>query len=401
MRASAGMKETEAIKHALPGMNAFALNGLSASESSGVDTAVTPRSPPALSALSRTNGRVSVMPASGVTFTDPWELDNSFSQLFPPDQPLQQPPRLLWSAGGAANSDGSITSELGESITASTRADDSLDVVDYLDIQSLLFSPSETTRGASNTGIDADMFAAKSMGPMGDLTVLLGIMSSYENRLKKDSDGDLYDYPIGDAVFLSQKFYSILSEYGHHRDGSPSDSAIHLDMPTMLLTLSCYVTLTRIYSSVFTYLHEHLLQLHGVSSHYDSRRASETSIADVQAYRGRRLGDLQPTCLWETWNLAARAKKAVSMMLDSLGRAEGLLNLPPDLSLMAIRQAESQAQGMEGSKRCGEEATVLFTGEMMATLSNGQLHNRVKEQASELRVKVKEVERLLLRLLDV
>ena len=215
-------------------------------------------------------------------------------------------------------------------------------------------------------------------------------MSPYESRLSKLSGGELHNYPIGDALFFSHRFYAILSDYNHL---PPTDSISRLSTPTMLVALSCFMTLTRIYSHIFGYLHDQLSGMLEAHSAHESKNCAYPSMgADIHSYRGLRLSQLQPICLCASWD---PTKKAVSMLLTSLGGAEGWLGLPPDVRIMAISGTKAQGEQTSRLEGIGGKKTVLFEEGSMAALMNGRLYKTMEKQAKELRGKIEEIERLL------
>jgi hypothetical protein len=391
--------EKETSTSALPGMSAFTLSTSSPPECHVVETLHAlglPQAKGTLGALGLDDKTVTANCAPGGNVTDLWEHDSTVLQPLYLDASLQQPSTRLFGTDAAAQRDESSSSEPGDGIIASMKADYTFDVDACLDVQDFLLPHPYGV--PVDIGVEVDMLAAEKPGPLVDLTALLAKISHYENQLCKLSGGELDNYPIGDALFLSQRFYAILSDYGHI---SPTDSSSHLDMPTKLLTLSCYMTMTRIYSSVFGYLHERLSQLPDVHSAHEASRPSHPFMIDMHAYRGLRLGQLQPTCMCAGREPATRAKNAVSMLLGSLGSAEGALGLPPDVRVVAIPRAEAQGKGAASPKGGGEERRVLFEEGLMVGLTNGRLYKTVREQARELRGKVDEVDDLLKGLLEM
>lgn len=161
----------------------------------------------------------------------------------------------------------------------------------------------------------------------------------------------------------------------------------------MLLALSCFITLTRIYTIIFGHLHEQVSRMLEAHSAHESRGGAYPSMgANIRSYRGLRLSQLQPICLCAGWD---PMKKAVSMLLSSLGGAEGWLGLPPDARITAFSGADAQGGQKSRLKGFGEEKTVLFEEGSMAALTNGRLYKTLSKQAKELRGKIEEVEELL------
>ena len=381
---------------ALPGMSIFALSS-SSSPSPEVEipdplgslsTKYTPQM------LSLDDNTVAVDCAPEGSMSDFWQHNTRMLDSFSLDAFLQQPSNLLFGANELAFIDDISACGQGDSITASMKTSYSVDSSAHAEFQGLSLSPSNTPRADSDA--DMDTLTEERPGPLVDLTALLAEMSPYENRLSKLSGGELHNYPIGDALFFSHRFYAILSDYSH----LPStDSTSQLSTPTMLLALSCFMTLTRIYSPIFGHLHEQLSRTLEAHSAHESRSCAYPSMgADIHSYRGLRLSQLQPICLCAGWD---PTKKAVSMLLSSLGGAEGWLGLPPDVRIMAIPGAEAQGEQTSRLKGIGGEKTVLFEEGSMATLTNGHLYKTVGKQAKELRGKIEEVEELLKGVTDI
>lgn len=283
--------------------------------------------------------------------------------------------------------------------------------------------------------MDIDLFPdPEKPGPLIDLTTLLAEMSHYENKLSKlpaaGTAHDLDDYPIGDALFLSQRFHLIITEYAS-ASGQPlilqptsppsslsptssasspsaSSSSSH-DTPTahhppldmFLPTITCYLTLTRIYSSIFTFLLAHLSHpppahhsdVHSTShlpphpAHHNNNKKDR-----MHAYRGRRLGQLKETCLCAAWDPVPRARNAVAMLLASLGGAEGVLALPADIRVVTTGMTRGGGGGKEEGGERGRRRGLPFE-------EDGRLYRAVREQVRELRGKVEVVDGLLKEIL--
>ncbi|RDW59234.1 hypothetical protein BP5796_12158 [Coleophoma crateriformis] len=376
-------KEKEASMPALPGMAMFSLSAPSSPECTAAETHPALDSPWTKS-KTRPSGPNDNPPTASHAPADLWDYDSTALHSMSLDLTLQQSSHRLFGTDAAVYPDESNHSDPRDGVAVSMKAGGTFDFGDFL------LSPPETI--LTDMDMDIEMLAVDKPDPVADLTALLSKMSPYEHQLSKLSGGEFDNYPIGDALFLSQRFYNTLSDYGRI---SRLDSSSHLDIPTMLLRLSCYMTLTRIYSSIFGYLHDHLSQLRDlrpVHSAHEASRLAQPFKADVQAFRGLRFSQLRPICLCASWD---PAKKAMSMLLGSLADAEGVLGLPPDVRVVTPLRPEVYGDGPMSPKENGDELPGLLEGGLMVALTNGRLYKTVKEQASELREKVKMVGDLL------
>jgi hypothetical protein len=259
----------------------------------------------------------------------------------------------------------------------------------FLGVGNLLPTPPDTMNTDSPPEFTLVEAAERPGGPLVDLASLLPIMSRYESQLQ-EYGGELDNYPIGDALFLAQRFHAVLSSQCHCHLPS-THPRVQMDMPTKLLTLSCYMILTRIYSFIFGYMHQYLGKLPHTHALHDHSGPAGLFMEDVHAYRGLRLGQLQQTCICVGCKAATRTKKAVSMLLDSLGSVEGALGLPPDVRVIS----ETSTEGCMTPNRNRRDRTLLLDEGLMAGLTNGRLHKTVREQVRELRATIEEVEDLL------
>lgn len=286
---------------------------------------------------------------------------------------------------------------------------------DESDIQEFLRMPSP-----SHAGLAMDTFQMKDQKPGAtvDLAVLLAKMSQYEASLREKSVGELDDYPIGDALFLPARFCSILSEYGHTppMEASSSSATSRQDPTKLLLTLSCYISLLRIYSSIFDYMGKHLLKMAEDHARNHIGQSSDAGMdastgrrtmyshhfhapsADIHTYRDLRLSQLRTMCLCGAWD---PVKKAASMLLASLGDVEEILQLPLAVRIIASASpvSDSSSSGDRSMSESAQEAnrdddvkgTVLFK----EGLTNERLYSVVTKLASDVRDKVKVVKQLL------
>jgi hypothetical protein len=242
-------------------------------------------------------------------------------------------------------------------------------------------------------GVSMDTLAGERPNLLVDLSTLLSKMAHYEAQLAGLDGSKLENYPIGDALFLSKRFHAILTDQSH----LPTiDASSDLDMPTRLLTLSCYITQTRIYSAVFAFLRAHISKpsdpcsAHG-STH--SPHSPHSLMADINAYQGLRLGQLQTTCMCVGFETAMRTKRAVSMLLDALNDIERALGLPGSFRAVQSQMSREMSQGVM------VDTVPLFDESVMAGLENGRWQKKIREEERQLCDKVEDVDYLLRSLL--
>ena len=383
-------KAKEISMPALPGMSTFALSG-SPSNSTEVEPPgplsllSTEHTPPA---LSPDDSKVADDYAPEGSMPGVWQHDAMASDWFSLDSFLQQPSNLLSRPNGSAFTDDTSACGLGDDTAASSETSHSIEYGAHAELQGLQLSPSNYSQ--ANIGNKMDTMDEERPGPLVDLTALLSKMSRYKNRLLKISGLELHDYPVGDALFLSHRFYTILPDYSQI---ASKDFTSSLSTPTMLLVLSCFMTLTRIYSPIFRHIHEQLSQrLEAHSAHQTRSCAYPPNGVDIHSYRGLRLSQLQPICICTGWD---PIRKAVSMLLKSIGGAEEWLGLPPEVRVMALSDTRSQKEQTSRFTGNGGEKTTIFEEGSRAALTNGHLYKTIKKQAKELRGKIEEVEELL------
>lgn len=266
------------------------------------------------------------------------------------------------------------------------------DLAEFPDVQQMLASPPYTSSPQIGLDLDANLVMGmgtleeKTPGLLVDLSSLLGKLSHYEKELAKLYGSTLDNYPIGDALYLSQRFHAILINHGRILT---FDHVSDIDMPTRLLSLSCYILLTRIYLTIFKYLYTHLSQLPTAFSTRSLGPSSYSMENNMDAYRGLRLGQLQSISVG--WEPAMRIRKAMSMLLNSLGNTEKALGLPA-----TVRTALHTENFQEDTDTPATESIPLFEeGGVLAPLINGRLQKKLREHERNLRAKVEDVDDLV------
>ncbi|KAF2755474.1 hypothetical protein EJ05DRAFT_502933 [Pseudovirgaria hyperparasitica] len=194
-----------------------------------------------------------------------------------------------------------------------------------------------------------------SVDPLLHLTNLLAEMYRYEQQLARLPVKDALEYPVGDALYFSQLFRSILLPTGI----LSQESAISaLSTPTILLVLSCFVTLYRIYTFIFRHFVTSLSQ-------DPSLNQPLNRLAETRSYRGLRLAQLHKVCFCSHGELI---KSAALLLLESLGETEDLLEIPVDARATTVRGGSSTASpnSTRGTQNSGESLTTEQGSPFMA-----------------------------------
>lgn len=266
------------------------------------------------------------------------------------------------------------------------------DLTEFLHVQQMLAFPPYTSSLQSGLELDANLIMdmgvleEETPGLLVDLSSLVGKLSHYERELAKLAGSTLDNYPIGDALYFSQRFQSLLINHGR---AHTFDHISDIDMPTRLLSLSCYILLKRIYLAIFKYLYTHLPQIPTGLSTWGLGLSSYSMENKMDAYRGLRLGQLQSISVG--WEPAMRIRKAMAMLLDSLGNTEKALGLPA-----TGRNAWHTSVCQENTDTPATESIPLFEeGGVLAPVLNGRLQKKLREHERNLRAKVEDVNSLL------
>jgi hypothetical protein len=151
------------------------------------------------------------------------------------------------------------------------------------------------------------------------LSSILVAMTNYTSDLHRyrtsNINSNIRDYPIGGATYLAQWLREIVSQQTWGRSELPSrdpKSDDPVDTPTLLIMMSCYMSLVNIYDRVFYDLRQLLAVLP------DS--ASKSSRAELRW--DLRLGDLPLTN-----DGCVRTLNAVQILLDALDAIENDLGM--------------------------------------------------------------------------
>ncbi|CAG8297047.1 unnamed protein product [Penicillium olsonii] len=264
------------------------------------------------------------------------------------------------------------------------------DLAEFLHVDQMPVSPPYTSslqmdlESEANPIMDMGVLEEETPSLLVDLSTLLGKLSHYEKELAKLAGSTLDNYPIGDALYFSQRFHALIVNQGRVYT---FDHTSDIDMPTRLLCLSCYILLTRIYLTIFKYLYTHLTQLSTPFSAWGLGPSSYSMENKMDAYRGLRLGQLQSVSVG--WEPAMRIRKAMVILLDSLGNAEKALGLP------ATVRSALHTERPQGDNTPATESIHYEEEGVLAPLLNGRLQKKLREHERTLRGKVEDVNDLL------
>lgn len=155
------------------------------------------------------------------------------------------------------------------------------------------------------------------------LSLILVAMTNYTSDLRRyraanidTNHSSIYDYPIGGATYLAQWLREIVSGHTWTATGFPSlnpSSGDPVDTPTLLIMMSCYMSLVNIYDTVFYDLRQLLAILPESTSSTSSRAELRWDL---------RLGDLPLTnegCV--------RILNVVQILLNALDAIENDLGM--------------------------------------------------------------------------
>lgn len=221
-----------------------------------------------------------------------------------------------------------------------------------------------------------------------ELSALLGEMQKYlqllkvyyasDNRYPEDA---LNNYPIGEALYLLQRFCELqkrIGEVGH----SPTwpQNTIDPDMVASLVIVTCYITMTRILQTLFGHLKQYLTQM-GPESMTRVRKSV------TEHCRGLRLGELTPAN-----DVCAQTREAVSTLLNALRVMDSAIGTPHE-QVWAGDEMDDVADSIA-------ETVSLEGGLTVNLLREENISNRVDEERKMLHGNIAEVEQHLDRLLN-
>lgn len=171
-----------------------------------------------------------------------------------------------------------------------------------------------------------------------------------------------------------------------------------IDAPVMLLMLSCFISLTKLYGIVFAHFESHLGGLPPAS-------LSTGSAADIGLVRSRglQLGELP--LLDETYS---KTYTGVRMLLDAFQSAEDVIGLPNSLSIIrgsAYQCTEADLSAPRNELKGATSPWTTFQGELaLAMLKHDALiggGSSVQEGFHDLAMKIQSLKRMLREKMDL
>ena len=172
----------------------------------------------------------------------------------------------------------------------------------------------------------------------------------------------------------------------------PSQSAVGTDLfdaPAMLLALSCFISLTKLYGIVFTHFEGHLSGLPPTSL-----SSTPVDIGLIQS-RGLQLGELP--LLDETFS---KTYTGLRMLLDTFQCAEDAIGLPSSLSIIrgsALHCTEGDMPVPRSELKDASSWTALQGELMLAVLKHDTMvgGSSVQEGFYDLSIKIQSLKRIL------
>ncbi|KAK7746563.1 hypothetical protein SLS62_009360 [Diatrype stigma] len=196
---------------------------------------------------------------------------------------------------------------------------------------------------------------------------------------------------IGQSAGILEAGLQERAAFASRQSPSPAGCGL-IDAPVMLLVLSCFISLTKLYGIVFTHFESHLSGLPPAS-------LSTGSAADIGLIRSRglQLGELP--LLDETYS---KTYTGVRMLLDTFQSAEDVIGLPDSLSIIrgsAYQRTEGELSAPTSELRGTTSSPwMTFQGELaLAMLKQDALigGSSVHEGFHDLSMKIQSLKRML------
>ncbi|KAH6874082.1 hypothetical protein B0T10DRAFT_233641 [Thelonectria olida] len=181
------------------------------------------------------------------------------------------------------------------------------------------------------------------------------------------------------SIEMAQKMFVSIDKFAA---STSSSVAASVDMPTMLLILSCYISLTKLYSLVFAHFESHLSQLPEAPPPHCSQPVGVTGW-------GLQLGELRSadeTC--------TKVCTALQMLLDAFQSVEDIVGLPRSLS--AVRQRTNAGDEVEPDADVNRASLwTAFLAQSVFKLDAGGTRGDEHEEIRRLPMKVRSLKALI------
>ncbi|KAJ4115410.1 Fusarisetin A cluster transcription factor fsa5 [Fusarium equiseti] len=208
--------------------------------------------------------------------------------------------------------------------------------------------------------------------------------SSFATSENHRQDG-VSSFELEDILDYGEFFSTVGTSPGRSDFSTSTHSSVAtaVDMPTMLLVLSCYTSLTKLYSLVFEHFENHL-------SHLPHSYTSHVAHGSPKWGLGLQLGELpsaDETC--------TKVYTAVQILIDAFQSVEDVVGLPRSLS--AVRQ---HACGKEEEPESGDvfHRASLWTDFLAKSVFKATVKSSSEEDCEEIRqlsIKVKSLKALI------
>ncbi|RFN48896.1 c6 transcription factor [Fusarium flagelliforme] len=192
-------------------------------------------------------------------------------------------------------------------------------------------------------------------------------------------------FELGDVLDYGELLSTVGTSPGRSDFSTSTHSSVAttVDMSTMLLVLSCYTSLTKLYGLVFEHFESHL-------SHLPHSHTSQTAHASPKWGLGLQLGELPSAD-----EICTKVYTAVQILLDAFQSVEDVVGLPRSLS--AVRQ---QSCGKEEEGESGDvfNRASLWTDFLAKSVVKATVKGSSEEDCEEIRqlsVKVKSLKALI------
>ncbi|KAI0199933.1 hypothetical protein F4808DRAFT_430860 [Astrocystis sublimbata] len=213
---------------------------------------------------------------------------------------------------------------------------------------------------------------------LGEMHTYLHVLEAYHASDNRNSEDALNDYPIGDALYLLRRFCEIQDRVRESDEPAiwPQNSVDTDMVAATLVTVTCYITMTRVLNTLYGHLEQYLAST-------SPEPAAKSYMSTSGYYRGMRLKELAPF-----QSVCARAREATGALLSGLKSMDLVISIPRD-------QLGSSDGGMISDDGKSPSTEDCLTG---ALLKEGYISGKIQEERKILCEKIRKIERHFNRL---